>query len=120
MAKITANQRANLIAADQTKAQKDWAAAASTINRLTLELKEYAAWKNHNYLNGKSDFDSEDIETLNNQFLEVFGSLQANMATLTDIGAIPNADLAIYEANNNQYIADNSIDVNEYDKRYQV
>ena len=61
MAKITASQRQYLIAQDQTKIQKDWAAASSTINRLTLELKEFAAWKNDNFLNADSDFDLEDM-----------------------------------------------------------
>lgn len=120
MAKITANQRANAIAEDQTKKQKEWLSLASTFNRLTLELKEYAVWKNYHFLNGNNDFDAEDIATLNAQFTSIYSSLQANMATLGDIGAIPNADLAVYEANNNQYIADNSIDIAEYDKRYQV
>jgi hypothetical protein len=121
MAKITANQRANAIAADQTKIQKEWAAASSTINRLTLELKEYAAWKNYNYVNGNSDFDKEDIDTLNAQFLAIFTELQANMVLLGEIGNIPNNDVGLYEANNNAYIAANpSIDVIEYDKRYQV
>ena len=120
MAKITANQRQNSIASDQTKIQKEWSNASSTINKLTLELKQYAAWKNYHYLNGNNDFDAEDIQTLNNQFTSVYLELQSNMLLLAEIGAIPNADLAIYEANNNQYITDNNIDVADYDKRYQV
>lgn len=120
MAKITANQRQNSIATDQTKIQKEWAQASSTINRLTLELKQYAAWKNFNYLNGNNDFDADDIATLNNQFTAVYLELQSNMLLLAEIGAIPNADLAVYEANNNQYISDNGLDVAEYDKRYKV
>lgn len=120
MAKITAAQRQVAIAADQAKIQKEWAAASSAISRLTLELKEYAAWKNYNYLNGNSDFDAEDIETLNNQFLTVYSELQANIALLTDIGSIPNEDLDVYKTNNDNYIAENNINVAEYDKRYQV
>ena len=120
MAKVTANQRANAIATDQTKIQSEWARASSTINKLTLELKQYAAWKNFHYLNGNNDFDAEDMTTLNTQFNSIYTDLQANMVLLAEIGAIPNADLAIYEANNNQYIADNNINVEVYDKRYQV
>lgn len=120
MAKITATQRQTAIAVDQTKIQKEWASASSTINRLTEELKKYAAWKNYNYLNGNSDFDAEDIATLNTQFHAIVSELQSNMLLIAEIGAIPNADLAVYESNNNQYIADNGIDVADYDKRYQV
>jgi len=120
MAKITANQRQNLIASGQTKIQKEWAAASSTINRLTLELKQYAAWKNFNYLNGNNDFDADDMTTLNAQFTAINDELKANMVLIAEIGDIPNADLAVYETNNDQYISDNNIDVVEYDKRYQV
>lgn len=120
MAKITANQRQNSIAADQTKIQKEWSRASSTINKLTLELKEYAAWKNFNYLNGNNDFDADDISTLNAQFTKIYTELQVNMVLLAEIGNIPDDDLKIYEVNNDQYIADNNIDVVEYDKRYQV
>lgn len=120
MAKVTANQRANAIAADQTKIQSEWARVSSTVNKLTLELKEYAAWKNFHYLNGNSDFDAEDMATLNAQFNSIYTDLQVNMGLLAEIGAIPDADLAIYEANNNQYIVDNNINVEDYDKRYQV
>ena len=120
MAKITANQRQTAIGNDQTKIQKEWAAASSTINRLTLELKEYAAWKNFNFLNGNSDFDLEDMETLNAQFTAIYLELQSNMVILAEIGAIPSDDLAVYKTNNDKYIADNAIDVVEFDKRYQV
>ena len=41
------------------------------------------------------------------------------MLLLAEIGAIPDVDLAVYATNNNQYIADNNIDVVDYDKRYQ-
>lgn len=119
MAKITANQRANAIAADQTKIQKEWTGVSSTINRLTLELKEYAAWKNKQFLEG-NDFDADDMTALNSQFTAIAGELQANMALIAEVGAIPNADLAIYKTNNDTYIANNSINVVEYDKRYQV
>ncbi len=119
MAKITANQRQNKISTDQTRIQASWATASSTINRLTLELKEYAAWKNFNYLNGNNDFDAEDIASLNAQFNGIYSELQANMVLLAEIGAIPDVDLAVYATNNNQYIADNNIDVVDYDKRYQ-
>ncbi len=120
MAKITAIQRETAIAADQAKIQKEWASTSSSINRLTLELKEYAAWKNYNYLNGNSDFDAEDMATLNAQFQAIVSELQSNMILIAEIGAIPNADLATYETNNNQYILDNGINIAEYDKRYQV
>lgn len=121
MAKITANQRQNLIATDQTKIQKEWSRVSSTINKLTSELKQYAAWKNFNYLNGNNDFDADDMATLNAQFTSIALELQANMVLIAEIGDIPDADDAVYESNNNQYIADNpEIDVVDYDKRYQV
>lgn len=120
MAKITANQRQNKIAADQTKIQKDWASASSTINRLTLELKEFASWKNNNYLNDGGDFDKDDIDSLNAQFIAIYTELQSNMVLLAGIGAIPSEDLSVYKANNDQYITDNAIDIIRYDKRYQV
>ena len=119
MAKITANQRQTAIGSDQTKIQKDWATASSTINRLTLELKEYAAWKNDSYLTDK-DFDADDILQLNAQFLVIFSELQANFILLAEIGAIPSDDLAVYKTNNDQYISTNNLDVIEFDKRYQV
>jgi len=120
MAKITASQRQNAIATDQTTIKKEWARAASTINRLTLELKQFAAWKNDNFLNPNSDFDADDMATLNAQFITDYSALQSNMAELAVIGAIPHADLDIYKTNNDKYILDNNIDVIDYDKRYQV
>lgn len=119
MAKITANQRQTAIGNDQTKIQKEWAAASSTINRLTLELKEYAAWKNDSFLSD-NDFDADDIIQLNNQFLVIFAELQSNFTILSQVGAIPSDDLAVYKTNNDKYIADNAIDIVEFDKRYQV
>jgi len=120
MAKITASQRQNLIATHQTTIQKDWAAASSTINRLTLELKEFAAWKNDNFLNADSDFDLDDMNTLNAQFTTIYLELKSNIDSLLEIGGLPSTDLAVYKSNNDQFIADNGIDVIEYDKRYKV
>lgn len=121
MAKITAKQRSDLIAADLTNKNKEWNLIGSNLNRLTQELKEFAAWKNYHFLNGKNDFDLEDIGIVNNQFQTVFNSIKNNILELDEIAAIPDQDLSIYLSNNNQYLTDNpSIDLVEFDKRYQV
>ena len=87
MAKITAIQRAGAIASDQTRIQKEWAKISSTVTRMTLELQEYAAWKNYHYLNGNNDFDADDIATMNNQFNTIYAELQTNMNLLDEIGS---------------------------------
>ncbi len=99
---------------------KEWAAVSSTINRLSSELKEFAAWKNDNFLNDDSDFDLDDMNTLNDQFTVIYLELMSNMDSLLIVAGLPSADLAIYKSNNDQFITDNGIDVIEYEKRYKV
>lgn len=121
MAKITAKQRGDLIAADLTQKNKDWNRVASDMNRFTQELKSFAPWKNFHYLNGKGDFDNEDIAIVNTKFQSLVDSIKVNIVEIEAILAIPNEDLGIYLANNEQYLIDNpSIDLVEYDKRYQA
>jgi len=119
MAKITAIQT-NKITDEYTKIAASWAKIASDVTREADLLMQFAAFKNFHYLNGGSYFDEDDITSINNNFNTVFAVLQVQMGKLADLSAIPNADLAVYETNNNKFIVDKGIDLDTFSKRYQA
>jgi len=119
MAIVTAAQRTKKIADEQETIQKSWARIASDIQRETDLLKQFAAWKNDNFINNKGDLDIEDMDAIHNQFSELFSALSANMSILNDVGNLRDANIEVFKTNNDAFIASHNIDIHEFDKRYQ-
>ena len=120
MALITANQRQNAIAKEQTALKTTWAKVISDLTRETDLLIKLVAWKNKKFLDGSGDFDAEDMTLLAAKSNTVITKLNANIAKLEEIAEIPDVDLAVYATNNDAFIAKYGVDVADFDKRYQV
>lgn len=117
---ITGAQRVGMIAQDQQKMHKDWERLVSDFERQVELVKQFGPWKNDNFLENKGEITQEDMDVLHTQFLALYARLQAGMDLLMEIGAIPNADLTTFRANNNAFISKHGVDILNFDLRYKV
>lgn len=119
MSKITGID-SNEVKAEYKNIKSSWPLKISKLNSELSLLVKFAAFKNYHFLNGNSIFDSDDMDSMNAVFTADFLALKTIVDKLTEISEIPNADLAVYEANNNKFITDNNINLIDFSKRYEV
>jgi hypothetical protein len=104
---------------EQEQISTAWAKLASDLTRETDRLVQYAPWKNDQFLGGKDLVDADDMSYMNQEGLVLYQILTQNMAKVQEaFGIINMEDLVDMKAKNDAFIAKHSVNIDEWDKRY--